>query len=107
MAEIFVKEQSTCYVTVVPRDKNGDAEQPTAANYWVHDVKSGEEVVGVTVLTPSASMEIELKGATVNALIDGTRKTEKRRVTVQCDYGSDDELWDEFIYTIKALEGAS
>lgn len=98
-----IPEQTTCYVTVVPRDKTGTAGAPSSGNYRVHDVKSGDEIVAETALSASASMEIVLLGTTVNAFVDRSNKTEKRRVTVDLLFGAGDPLNDEYVYTIERL----
>jgi hypothetical protein len=98
-----VPEGTTCYVTVVPRDKAKAAAAPTSGNYRIHDVDSGDEIVGTTGLTPSASMEIVCTGSTVNALLDADRKSERRRVTVDLQYGGGDDLNGEYTYTVKRL----
>ena len=98
-----VPEQTTCYITAEPKDKDGNAEAPTSADYWIHDVESGTEIVAETALTPATSMEIVCKGGVANVLQNPSRDFERRRVTVKCDYGSDDELYGEFIYTVRNL----
>ena len=98
-----VPEKTTCYVTAEPKDKDGNAEAPTSATYKIHDIESGVELVAATALTPATSMEIVCKGGVANVLQDSSRDFERRRVTVECDYGSDDTLNGEFIYTVRNL----
>ena len=99
-----VNERSTCYITVEPKDKNGAAAAPASGTYEVHDLATLLQLVAPTDLTPSTSMEIVLSGPIANVLQDPENSTEQRKVTVRLYYGANDELNDEYIYTVNALD---
>jgi hypothetical protein len=101
----IVNEESTAYLTVVFKDKDGAEQAPTSATYRIDCLTNGEEVREDTAMTPIASpYEITL-GAADNAMIDSDRLTEARRVTVEAVYGSDDHVNADYKYLVKNLGG--
>jgi hypothetical protein len=99
-----VNENSTCYLTVEPKDKDGAAAAPASGTFEVHDLESLTELVAATALTPSSSMEITLSGPIANVLQNSANTTEQRKVTIRLYFGVGDELNDEYIYTVNALD---
>lgn len=99
-----VNERSTAYLTVEPKDKDGAAAAPASGTYEVHDLDTLTELVAPTALTPSTSMEIVLSGPIANVLQDPENTTEQRKVTIRLYYGANDELNDEYLYTVNALD---
>jgi len=101
-----VNEGTTAYMTVVCKNKAGVAEAPASAAYWIDDLGSGERVREETSLTPGLSMEIQL-APTDNRIVDDTRGSEIRRVTVRAAYGANDALKGVYLYKVKNLSGVS
>lgn len=102
----IIKEKSTAYLTVTFKDKDGNAEAPTAATYRIDDVDSGAPIRTDTPLNPATSVEINLEPSD-NTLLDSTKPEEERRVTVKATYGATDGVNDEYIYQLKNLEKVS
>jgi archaellum component FlaG (FlaF/FlaG flagellin family) len=100
-----ITEETTAYLTVTFYDKNGAASAPASATYQVHDVESGTVMKASTAITPiAATVEIELPGATVNALVNQSNQRERRRVTVTATYGTSDTLNSVYDYLVVGLE---
>ncbi len=99
-----IPEETTCFVTIKPKDDAGGGAIPVSGNYRVHDVESETEILGTTAVGAlSTSMKITLPGATINALIDKERAYERRRMTVELLYGGGDPLNGEYIWTVEKL----
>lgn len=102
-----VKEKTSAYLTVTFEDKDDAAAQPTSSTYQIDDVKTGSAIRISTALSPTAGVvEIHLD-KTDNTIQDVTRKSERRRVTVNGVYGSDDEVHDQYIYEVVNLAEVS
>lgn len=97
-----VNEDSTAYLTVTPKDKNGDPQAPTGMSYAIHDAGSGKEVRGSTNVSPGSSVEITLTPGD-NAIFNIWGKDDKRRVTVVATYAADDQVVAEFVYDVVNL----
>ena len=101
MAE--VNEKTTAYLTVIFLDKSGNQEPPSSATWQVHDVESGEQMKAETPIDPIAA-QVELTiPASVNAIVNAAKASERRRVTIKAVYGSDDGLNDQWEYSVKNL----
>lgn len=98
-----VSEGSTCYVTVVPKDKSGVAQAPVSATWSVHDKRTDEEIQPDTVLSPGTSMEITLTPA-INTLRDRNYEFEVRVVTVKVTYGASDAVTGVYEYQVDRAE---
>ena len=99
-----VPEETTSFVTVAPKDDAGLGAAPSSGNYRVHDVESGDEILGTTAMpTLSASMKVTMPGATINKLVDKSRAFERRRMTVELSYGAGDPLNGHYIWTVEKL----
>jgi hypothetical protein len=98
-----VNEQSSAFLTTTLLDKDEAPAQPTSASYTIHDVTTGTEIRGTTSLTVVLGVVEIALGKADNTMNDPTRKSERRRVTVNAIYGSDDHLNDFFVYEVKNL----
>lgn len=97
-----VNEESTAFLTLNFKDKDGQPEQPAEIKYWIHDLFSGEEVRGETTVQPANSVEITLS-VSDNTLINDTNKREGRLVTIEATYGANEKQTGQFHYNIKPL----
>lgn len=95
-------EESRVVVTVEPIDIDGLPYTPITAQYRVDDCRSEEQMVPLTTLTPSTSMEITIPGD-VNTIVNDRSKVESKVVTVNTDDGLDTQHNEEYLYGIKNL----
>lgn len=102
MAIKIVDEKNSSYLTVSLLDKDDLLAIPSLLSYAVHEADDGTEIRANTALTPASSFEITLD-ATDNAILDAAKDYEKHRVTINADYGADDELHGDFIYKVRNL----
>lgn len=102
-AELTVQEKSTAYLTVTLRDKAGVAAQPASAEYWIDDHESGVSVRAPTALSPTAGVVEIMLNKVDNTFVAQTRTSERRRVTIHGVYGTNDELYSEYVYRIANL----
>lgn len=98
-----VKEGSTSWLTVSPKDKTGAPAAPSSATWAVNDQGSGQAIQAATPLTPGTSMEIVLTPA-INTLLDPDHEFEIRVVTVEMDFGASDAKTEEYQYQVDRLK---
>ena len=98
----IVNEESTAYLTVQFKDKDGNLAAPSSASYRIDCLTNGQEVRGDTALTPASSIEITLTD-TDYAIIDQTNSVERRLVTIMASYGAGDDINDEYEHDLKNL----
>ena len=101
-----VNEKSTAWLKLTFRDKAGAAQAPASATYRIHDVGSGVLVREATLLDLSSEVEIELTDGD-NTLRNAAAPYEKRRVTVEAQYGAGDSVTGEFVYLVLNLQGVT
>ena len=101
-----VNEKSKAYLTVSFYDKNGDPDTPLTVKYNVYCLTNGQELRADTSLTPNETVEIELTPSD-NVIIDSNNDIEKRLVTVKANYGTNDEVNEEFRYNVVNLRRVS
>lgn len=88
-----VNENDNASLTINWYDKTGIAEAPLSASYRIDDVDSGEEIRGVTALSATESVTIQLTHDD-NRILDATnpaKQHEGRRLTATAVYGTDDD----------------
>ena len=102
----IVNENSTSYVTVVPKDKDGVAATPATLKYQIDCVTTGTNMKAETALTPGTSVEITIT-PTENAINDQNNSHEERVVTVTAGYGASDQVIEEFDYLVINLYAAT
>jgi hypothetical protein len=101
-----VNERSTAWLTVTFRDKTGAAQAPTSATYRIHDAGSGALVREAVLSAPGSTVEIVLTDED-NALRNPAAGYEKRRVTVEAQFGQGDAVTAEFVYQVLNLAGVT
>ena len=99
-------EKGQVTVTAHPRDRNGALFIPSNARYRIDDLVSRNALVAWTSLTAAKSMTITIP-ASVNAIIDSTKKFETKVVTVEVDHGTSSARPDEIFYRVKNLQFVS
>ena len=99
-------ELSQVTITARAIDKDGDLFTPTNARYRVDDLVSRNALVAWTAITASSSMTITIP-ASVNAIIDTSKKDEVKVVTVETNYGLDSAHPEEIHYRVKNLHFVS
>lgn len=103
MALSTIPENTTAFLTVAFKDKNGDPETPATAAWLAIDLYSGEILQPETALSPAASIEITIP-ASVNAIQNENLPKETRRVIVKATYGGSQSLNQKFDYIVENLE---
>lgn len=101
-----VNERSTAYLTVTPKDKNGEAQAPTTLMYRIDDVLSGTEILTDTSVAPGSTVEITLTPAQ-NRILSAANSVERRRVTVTATYSASDQVCSEYVYEVVNLAAVS
>ena len=99
-------EKSQITITARAINKDGVLFTPTNARYRVDDLTSRKELVAWTSLTAATSMTITL-AASVNAIIDSSKKFEVKVLTVETDHGLSSAHPEEYKYRVKNLEFVS
>ena len=102
-----VKESSAATLTAKVWDDSTDtwaAQTPTNAYYRIDNPTLNTEILGWTSLTAAASMPIVITG-TQNAIVDDTRREERRQVTVKCNSGLSTQYQETADYWIVNLAG--
>ena len=103
MALSIIPEETTCYLTVTFKDKNGAAQAPTSATWLVIDLDSGTVVQTEANITPiSSAPEISIPPA-ANAILNDAHAYETRRVIIQASYGTSDGVNGQYDYLVKNL----
>jgi len=96
-------EGQTGYITAAFEDEDGSTVVPTTITYRVHDLDSGDELLGDTVFSvPAASISIELPPA-VNKIVDDTKDLEVHVCTVVADYASTKRITGEYRFGVVNL----
>lgn len=101
-----INEKSTVWLKLTFRDKAGAVQAPASATYRIHDVGSGALVREETLPNPGSEVEITLTDED-NALRNPAAPYEKRRVTVEAQFGQGDAITGEFVYLVLNLAGVT
>jgi len=97
-------ENSTKYLDIEFRDKDGNPSSPVKVRYRVDCITTGQAIKPETIITStSASMTITLL-KTETYIVDPTNKQELRRATVTAEYAVNDEETQEFDFYVKNLK---
>lgn len=99
---VIVKEKQTYPIKMAFRSGSGEGITPETGTYRIDDVKSGTQIKGDTVFTPSEPFHTILLSEAENNLIDTDNVFEIRAVTITI------ELWGlkgvrEFRYLLQNL----
>lgn len=106
---MIVNEESTVTFVIMPTDETGASVTPASARYRVDDLLTQNELIGWTNITDvSSEMTIQLPGGSAGpqAMIDAGMQKETKVLTVQTDFGTDDEHNEEFKYKVRNLHFA-
>jgi len=100
-----VNEGSTANLAISFYDEHKAAVAPTAAQYRIDDVASGDEITDWTDFDPSPSgATYDLKiSAEENAIVNSALTVEQHRITIQYDYGSTDQGTAQIFFFVKNL----
>ena len=103
MALQTIDEESSAYLTVTFKDKDGQPAAPSSASYRIDCLTNDQEVRADTDLTPAPSVEIHLD-SNDNAIINQDKQTETRLVTVKATYGANDGINAPYKYNVRNLK---
>ena len=107
MAEVtIVDEKSSSFLTVSLFDKDDVLAIPTLLSYNIEEADDATSIRAETVITPASTFEIALN-AVDNTILDDGKDYEEHRVTINAEYGPNDELHDDFIYKVRNLSAAA
>lgn len=94
-----VNENSTSYVTSVPRNEDKVNVVPATMSYRIDCLKNKQEILGDTAMTPALSVKVKIPPS-LNYIIDQKNKKEIREVTVTAGFGADDQTVERFNYGV-------
>ena len=100
--EKIVNENSTAYLTLTFKDKNGNLATPQTIVYTIHCLTNDQEIKGDTNVVPGSSVEITITPSE-NAIIDSSNKYERKMVTVTATYNDNDEITAAYEYKVLNL----
>lgn len=98
-----VNEQTTSYLDVTFRDRDGTPSSPSSATYTVTDAATGTVLRTATAINPIAAQVTITLTPEDNTIVNAAKKAEIRIVTIESTYGASDELNDEFRYELVNL----
>jgi hypothetical protein len=101
---LTVQEKSRAGFAFIFEDEELQAFIPTTVRYRLHDPDSNRELIAWTSVEPSAEILVVIP-ATANDIEDANLAFERRILTVQSDYDTDDQLSQEREYRIQNLSG--
>lgn len=99
----IIDEETSAYLTVTFKDKDGQQQAPSSASYRIDCLTNDQEVRTDTSLTPAAQIEIHLE-PTDNAIINQDNQTETRLVTIKASYGASDGINASYKYNVRNLK---
>jgi hypothetical protein len=97
-----VNERSSCVLQVAFYDENEDAVIPAAGTYQIDD-GAGTAILAATAFTPSAATHNLQITSAQNRILDATKPSEKRIVTVTYQYGDGKQGTGDYTYMVKNL----
>jgi hypothetical protein len=97
-----INEGSTAWLEVAFLDRDGLPETPVGVTYRIDCLTNDSEVTADSSLSPGSSVEVVLSAAD-NQMIDETKETEHRRVTVTATYGAGQAHIERFDYLVQNL----
>jgi hypothetical protein len=107
VAEDVINEKDTHFVDAAFWDQNDQPVTPDSASCRIDDVESGTEIRGWTAITPAGpTHEIEIT-PDENRILDASRRSERRRVTVTMTYATNRKKTSEHYYLVRNLEKVS
>lgn len=102
-----VNENSTAWLSLSLKDRAGEpAQPPQSVIYRIDCLTSGAVIREDTAVTPAGEIELVLTPAD-NRVIDTSRGSERRRVTVVAAYGEGDQVTGAYDYEVRNLTGVT
>lgn len=111
----FVPEQSRAGWRFLYEDEDLKPFAPATAQHRVHDKDTGQELLSwtadavETIAGPGSTLKASFSDivipASVNRILNDSNAYETRVITVQSDFGTDDQLTAEREYRVKNLSG--
>ena len=98
-----VNEKQSGRLTVSHYDTAGALTVPSTIRYRIDDPDARQQVRDWTTVTPASSYTIILT-RTDNTMIDATKGKERRKVTVEAVYSSDEADPSDCVYEISKLQ---
>lgn len=99
---IGINENSSAYLTLRLKDKNGNAAVPSTIQYRVDCLTTGTAVRAWTYASTASIVEIQLDSSDT-AIQNDAFKYETKRVTVKANYGGNDDATEEYDFLVKNL----
>lgn len=99
----MINENSTAYLTVTFKDKNGVLVTPTTVTWKAHDKLTGTVLQAVTSLVAASTIEITIPH-TVNVLLDPAHPKEVRVVTIEAVYDDTQHINAQYEYAVQNLK---
>ena len=100
-----VNEGSTANLAISFYDEKKVAVAPTAAQYRIDDVISGDEITDWTDFDPApteATYDLKIS-AEEKAILDQSLTIEQHRITIQYDYGTSNQGTAQIFFFVKNL----
>ena len=98
---MIVKAGQRAYLTVHLYDRKGQLDAPLSLHYHVLCLTTGVAVRGWTQHPPASVVELELLAQDTRMV--GGNEREDRLVTVVANYGDDNQVVDEYSFTVQRL----
>lgn len=97
-------ERTTVVIGLAFSDEEGVAVTPSSGTWRVDDLTSGTELVATTAFVPAAATHDLVLSEEVNRILDVTRATETRLVTIVAVYSGTRQVTSEYRYQVKNLK---
>jgi predicted nucleotidyltransferase len=105
MAMREINENDSMTLTLTFRDRDRQLVIPTAATYGIIDLDSGDALVPLGTEIDDLASEVDLEiTSNENRILDDSKPSERRRVTVEFDYGASKHKTEEYDYVVKNLQ---
>jgi hypothetical protein len=103
---LTIREESRQKFKVIFEDEDRERFTPTTARYRLDDKTNGytTELIGWTAMTTAEAVEITIPSS-ANRILNDCNRYETRVLTVQSDYGTDDQLSEDETYRVMNLSG--
>lgn len=98
----IVNEKIDSTLTASFKDEDGNPITPSSGSYRIDD-DSATEITGDTAFTPTGSSYDISISANENRILDATKSSEKRTVTVTFQYGGKQGV-EEYRYLVRNLK---
>ena len=97
-----IKEGTGFEIEVHPLDGEGNEVPVNSAEYRIDDLSSGQNVLPWTEAEELSPILLKVSPSET-VMIDETRRTERRLITVIAHFGTDGQITEEFYFKVKNL----